>query len=180
MKGVVFNEFNELVEEKFGLEMWQKLLDKVKPESGGLYTSANTYKDEELFGLVAALSEETKVAVPDLVKTFGEHLAGKLTGLYPNFVEGKSIKEFLLSIHDVVHVEVKKIHPDAGLPSFEYEDPGDNQLVMIYKSPRKLEKLAEGLILGTGKVYNTPIDLKITKSYEKGDDHCRFEMTFPT
>jgi hypothetical protein len=57
MKGVIFTTFNQMVEEKFGLEVWDQMLDKVDPDSGRAYTSGATYEDTELFGLAGALSE---------------------------------------------------------------------------------------------------------------------------
>lgn len=35
MKGVVFTTFAQLVEEKFGLDVWDDILDEADPESGG-------------------------------------------------------------------------------------------------------------------------------------------------
>jgi hypothetical protein len=52
MKGIVFTTLNDMVEEKFGLETWEALLDKVHPESKGVYTAGGTYKDAELISYV--------------------------------------------------------------------------------------------------------------------------------
>ena len=43
MKGIVFTEFFELVEDKFGLEVVQQIIDECKLESEGIYTSVGTY-----------------------------------------------------------------------------------------------------------------------------------------
>ena len=148
MKGVIFNVFNQMIEEKFGLETWQELIDKTNPSSGGIYTSIDTYSTNELFSMVVALSQLKNIPVEALVLAFGEYAFVQLAKLYPQFFKGKDIKQFLLSIHGHIHVEVEKLYPGAELPSFTYEEPSANQLVMIYSSPRKLCKLAEGLIEG--------------------------------
>ena len=48
MKGIVFTLLNELVEEKFGPEVWEKALEIAKPASEGIYTAGDTYSEKEL------------------------------------------------------------------------------------------------------------------------------------
>ena len=74
MQGIIFNVLGELVEETWGMETWNSLLEKVDPESQGAYTAGMQYPDNELLSLVAELSEVTKTPVPDLVEAFGTYL----------------------------------------------------------------------------------------------------------
>ena len=48
MKGIVFTEFLDLVEERFGLEMVDAIISQSKLESKGVYTSIGTYSFSEL------------------------------------------------------------------------------------------------------------------------------------
>lgn len=179
MKGVMFNVFNTLVEEKFGLDVWDELLDRVDPDSGGAYTSADTYADAELVALVAALSDVTNVAVEDLLRAYGEYALEPLTKVYPDSVKpGTTLKDFLKSVHGIIHVEVKKLYTDATLPVFEYEEPTEDQLVMIYRSERKMPTVAEGLIDGAAKLFSEKIERKTTEINEGEDVHYRFDITF--
>ena len=179
MKGVVFTLFNELVETQFGLETWDHLLTTVNPASEGIYTAGETYPDEELLALVGALSDKTNIPAPDLVRAFGEYMFPKLAENYPVFLENESsLKSFLKTVHDVIHVEVRKLFPEAGLPTIEYEDPAENQLIMLYRSPRKMCHLSEGLINGAAKHFATPTIIGHEICMHKGDDHCRLELTF--
>lgn len=177
MKGIVFSLFGSLVEEKFGLEQWDRVLEQTQLESGGIYTSVGTYPDDEFIALVTALSENTGIMVEELVKTFGQYAFHKLVTFYPIFVEGKKIKEFLLSVHDVVHVEVLKLYSEAILPRFEYEDLQENSLVMKYYSSRNLPQFAHGLILGASEYFKVPLDVKY-KFIEGDDSHYRFMINF--
>ena len=52
MKGIIFSALNQVVEEKFGLEMWESLLEEIQPDSDGIYLSGEGYPDEELFAFV--------------------------------------------------------------------------------------------------------------------------------
>ena len=163
MKGIVYTLFNQLVEEKFGIEVWDEILDEVQPESEGIYTTTETYDNTELFALVGALSEKTNIPVNDLVKAFGQFSLGEFARRYPVFFENVNAKEFLQSIHDVIHVEVKKLYTDAELPTFTYEDPAPDKLILHYNSPRKLCVFAEGLIDGTAEYFETGIEYTQTK-----------------
>lgn len=64
MKGIVFTEFIEMVEEVYSPEMVDILLDSVTLSSKGAYTSVGTYDHHELVVLVAELSKRTGTEIP--------------------------------------------------------------------------------------------------------------------
>lgn len=178
MKGIVFNIFADLVTDKFGMDVWDQLIEETSPASGAIYTSAEVYPDGELVAYVTALSALTGAAPEDLIRTFGTYTMHKFYSLHPEFMADHSAKSFLESVHDVVHVEVKKLHPDTLLPDFEYESAGDTQLTMLYSSPRKLCHLAEGLIVGTAEIFKEEISLVHGECMHQGADRCRLELNF--
>jgi len=46
MKGIVFAEFLDLVEDKFSIEMAERIIDECDLPSKGAYTTIGTYKAE--------------------------------------------------------------------------------------------------------------------------------------
>jgi predicted hydrocarbon binding protein len=178
MKGIVFNIFSDLVTDNFGWETWDQLIERTKPGSDAIYTSGDVYPDEELVAYVTELSEITGAAAPALIRTFGKYMMHKFKGIHPEFLEGMDAKSFLSSVHDVIHVEVKKLHPDSLLPSFEYEDHAPDELTMIYASDRKLCPLAEGLIDGVAEVFEQKISISHPQCMHDGADSCRLELRF--
>ena len=54
--------------------------------------------------------------------------------------------EFLQRIDQHIHVEVRKLYPDAELPTFKYNKLNDDTLEVIYQSSRPFADLCEGLI----------------------------------
>lgn len=179
MKGIVFCLFNELVEEKFGLEMWETLLEKVQPESQGIYTSAANYPFTELVALVGELSAQSGLPANDLVTAFGEYMFPKFAERNPEFVSDiDNLKDFLKTVDQVIHVEVKKMYPSANLPSFDYEDDASDQLTMRYQSPRKLCHLSEGLIQGAAKHYGESIHVDHPVCMHNGAEHCDIIINF--
>lgn len=148
MKGIVFAEFLEFVEEQFSPEMSDRLIETSDLPSQGVYTSVGTYPREEMVTLVTNLSSLVGVPAPDLLKAFGKHLFGQFLVKFPAFFEGVATSfEFLSHVENVVHLEVRKLYPDAELPSFSCTFPDDRRMEMIYESKSNLPDLAEGLIL---------------------------------
>ena len=52
MKGIVFRSFFDMVEENFGFETVDKLLNSTQLESDGAYTTVGNYDHHELVALV--------------------------------------------------------------------------------------------------------------------------------
>ena len=178
MKGIVFNLLNDLVEEQFGLDVWDEMIETTAPASRGVYTSVEVYPDEELLAYVGAIAQHTGAGIDDVVRLFGKYMLGRFADIHPEFFSGQTIKSFLKSVHDVIHVEVRKLHPDVVLPEFTYEEPAENGLIMHYRSPRSLCHLAEGLIDGTSEHFGVEVTLKHTVCMHDGADHCVLELEF--
>ena len=96
---------------------------------------------------------------------------------FPQFFDHDGLFPFLLSVDHLIHVEVRKLFPDAGVPHFEYHEQLPDRLTMVYQSPRKLCKLAEGLIDGSAKHFNQAYHLTHDVCMHKGDDCCHLLVT---
>jgi hypothetical protein len=108
--------------------------------------------------LLGNLHEVTGVPVPDLLQTFGRHLFGFFVSSFPMFFEGVgSTFEFMPLVERYVHVEVRKLYPDASLPTFACEGPADGVMVMRYRSASDLPDLAQGLIEACIDHYGEPL-----------------------
>lgn len=171
MKGIIFTEFLDLVEKKFGLVMVDKIINQSQLDSNGAYTSVGTYEFSEMLQLISNLSENTDISVDDLLMVYSEHLFAALLKTHPNLVSHyKTPMDLVASIESHIHVEVKKIYPDAQLPTFDLEERTDNKMVMIYKSNRALYMLGKGLMLETFKLFNVPVNVNIEKLNTDGTE----------
>jgi len=161
MKGIVFTEFFDMVDEKFSIEMSERLIDEVDLSSGGAYTTVGTYDAHEMIDLVTKLSEISNIPIPELLKAFGRYLLSRFAVHFPQFFEGvTSTFDFLPRVDGYIHLEVKKLYNDAELPSFTYVSPYPGRIELTYHSVRNLPDLAEGLILGTADHFNEHVDVK--------------------
>ena len=175
MKGVVFTEFLEMVEDHFSPDIADQIVEASDLPSGGVYTAVGTYDHAEIVTLVQNLSAETKIGINDLLHAFGKHLFGRFVEGYPNFFEGEQDAfQFLQSVEEYIHVEVKKLYPDAELPSViaTLEEP--NHLKIVYRSDRNMGDLAHGLIEGCVKHFAEPIDIR--RSHASADTGFQTEF----
>jgi hypothetical protein len=158
MKGLVFTEFLELVEERFGVEVADRVITAAGLPNDGAYTAIGTYDHGELVRLVISLSRASGTDVPALVAAFGEHLFERLVASHPALMEEvRDAFSVFERLHGVIHTEVLKLYPAAELPEFECTRLTADRLVLEYHSPRGFADLAEGLIRGCAAHFGEPI-----------------------
>ncbi|MFO0875782.1 MAG: heme NO-binding domain-containing protein [Gemmataceae bacterium] len=148
MKGIVFTEFLEMVEDRYSLAMVDQILEAATP-GAGVYTAVGSYNYRELVRLVEELARATHTPPHTLVKAFGRYLFTRFTALYPHFFVGtQSAFEFLSKVDQHIHIEVLKLYPEAELPRFTWRELPPDGAEMTYHSSRPFADLAEGLIEG--------------------------------
>jgi hypothetical protein len=160
MKGMVFTELIEYVEENLGFEISDKMIDNADLPNNGVFTQAGNYPHEYLVSMVVALSQATGVEADKLVYIFGEYMFERILKIQPSFVnEYSSSIDFIAVVDEMVHVEVKKLYPDADLPRFIVESKDENSIVIIYQSEKRLEAFAKGLMQGCAKHFNQTLEI---------------------
>ncbi|MFY8022264.1 MAG: heme NO-binding domain-containing protein [Bacteroidia bacterium] len=161
MKGIIFTEFLDMVEKKFSIDMVDQIIEASHLSHGGSYTAVGTYPHTEMVELVVNLGKQTGIPVKDLLIQFGTHLFLKLAELYPQFVnEQFGLLPFLESIENHIHIQVKKLYPDAELPQFKTKLIHEKKLEMVYISERHFGDLAEGLLIGAITFFKQEASLK--------------------
>ena len=162
MKGIVFTEFLEMVESKYSADMVDQILEDSLLPSGGIYTSVGTYDHGEMISLLTELGKHTGLGNQELLRNFGEYLFDRFANLYPEFFgTTDNALVFLSKVDDYIHVEIRKLYPDAELPEFDCSGPRDGVLEMTYRSERPFAALAEGLIRGCIAHYGQSVDVGV-------------------
>lgn len=158
MKGLVFTEFLEMVEQKFGYQTANEIVERATLASGGVYTAVGTYPHQEMMGLLSELKRVTGQDVHTLLQHYGSHLFGRFALLYPDFFNAQGDAfAFLESIENHIHRQVLSLYPDAELPKFETHRKSDAVLEMRYSSARRMSHFAYGLILGCLAHFNEEV-----------------------
>jgi len=156
MKGIVFSEFLEMVDEEFGDEVTEKIIALSDLASGGAYTSVGTYDHNEIITLVTNLSKQTGIKTDKLVKSFGYYLVQRFQVLFPKYFDGIDDALVLLeNVNDHIHVEVRKLYENTQLPQISTQRTLDEGLKLKYKSARGMGDLAQGMIEGVIDIFGS-------------------------
>lgn len=163
MKGIIFNVVETAVTKLHGADAWDDILDHAGV--GGSYTALGTYPDSELMRIAGSACELTSADPADLMRILGRAILPDLAASVGDLVnyDGTAF-EFLAIIDDVIHVEVRKLYPDAATPSVTTRKLDERSIEVTYGSSRGLWALAEGLILGAGDLFDEP--LQVTRQSE--------------
>lgn len=175
MKGIVFTEFLEMVEQRDSLAMAQQVIDDAALPHAGGYTAVGTYPPGEMVRMVQAYGQHANQPAAAVLRHFGRHLFTSFERQFPDFIrEVTGPLELLESVDQRIHGEVRKLYPDAELPSFDCHRPDPDVLEMVYRSTRGLADLAQGLIEACLEAWKTPYRLQREDLGDGDGTHVRF------
>lgn len=176
MKGIVFQVAQECCETQHGPEAWDEILADAGVD--GVYTSLGNYDDSELISIVGAGAKKLGMGEGELITWLGESAIPIFFERYPHFFEShRKTIPFLLTLNSVIHPEVRKFYPGADVPEFGFKLNGENELIMIYQSKRKMCAFAEGLIRGTATHYKEKLEIEHQTCMNQGDSVCTMRIT---
>lgn len=146
--------------------------------NGTVYAMSEAYDDREFAQLVVTGSERLAMPADELLRDFGRYTGKNVfPRLYPAFYEiSAGTTAFLLTIEDRIHELVRATILNARPPELRVV-PGGDGVDIEYTSPRRLCRLLEGLVLGTGEHYGEPVAITEVSCTTRGDDACRFHVT---
>lgn len=178
MKGIVFTEFLDFVGGRYGADMVDDVIDNASLANDGAYTSVGTYPYSGMSALVGELANRTGVAAPELIRAFGARLCERFAAKFPAFFDAEErLFDFLASVDGHIHVEVRKLYPDAELPTFRMSSRSPGAIDLDYASCRPLEALAEGMILAAAEHYGETIEIARTRIKGPDGDVTRFSVS---
>lgn len=177
MKGVIFNVVEDAVVAGRGDDAWDAVLERSGLD--GSWTAIGDYDDAELLALVEATAGMLGLDADELTRRLGHDALLGLAERYPAFLapHAETIP-FLLTLNDVIHPEVRKLHPTARPPRFAFERTGERELVVVYESHRTLCRLADGMIRGAATRYGEVAQVVHEACTRDGAPHCRLRCTF--
>lgn len=173
MKGIIFNLVQDAITRDHGGDGWDDLVDSAG--ISGTYTALGNYPDADLSRIVTAGADAFDVPVPELVRAVGRDALMGLSVRYPHFFEPHDdVRSFVLTLNEVIHAEVRKLHADSDPPDFWFDDPAAQPLTVHYRSRRQLCLLAEGMLEGAGGYFGQDVTVTQTSCMADGHDHCTF------
>ena len=179
MKGIIFNIAEGFIIDKYGENIFEEIIANCKLQTTEPFVAPGTYPDSDLMEIVVKSADKLDLTVDEFLKKLGNYTFAKLAERYPNFVKQYNHpKDFLKTVETVIHVEVRKLYKDTQLPSFQYAEPSEKELIITYFSERKLYALMEGLIDGVADYFGVPIDQTHHIYKKDGTEYCDFHLKF--
>ena len=176
MKAVIFNLLEEVIVDAHGEQTWEDVLDLAGLD--GVYTSLGNYDDAEIMHIVSAVSSHLSVTDDDALRWFGQRAIPGMAERWPHFfTPHRRAVELLRTLNDVIHPEVRKLYSGTDCPHFNFPSSTDASLVIGYRSPRKLCRLAHGFILGVGDHFGETLRVNHLECMHEGSDRCLLAVT---
>ena len=181
MKGVIFNVLEDFIVENWGVETFETIFAKCPLHHRDGHIAPETYPDSDLTALVKTTCEELGIEPNQAIEVFGEYLFPQLARRYPIFLEGHEDPiEFLKTVDDVIHVEVRKLMQETALPKLAFHhDPENNDLIIDYRSKRQLCVLLKGLLAGVQNHFDANFEISEQCCVHAGADSCEFRIHEP-
>jgi hypothetical protein len=178
MKGVVFNLLEAFVVQTFGDEAWEAVLEK-SGHAGSVWVGPGTYPDEHLMAVAGVAAQHAGLPLKTAVRAFGKFSFGGLGRRHPDIVARFADPVSMLEgIESVIHVEVRKLMPEAVTPRILAERRPDGRLAVSYESRRGLCALLEGLLEGMGDHYGVNVTLEKSACQHDGAARCEYLVSF--
>lgn len=162
MLGIVFTSLIDMLEEKVSPDFADEVIVEAELQNDGAYTAVGYYPFEEMQKMVGILVKKTGKSANELLYDFGFYLFGKLSAAHGSVLANTdSLLQMLEHLDGDIHVQVRKLYPDADLPRFKVMSRTDNAMVLQYYSERDLYALAEGLMDAAAEYYGVTVEREL-------------------
>jgi len=177
MKGLVFTTFYFYCEDRYGADLLDDIIEDANLANKGAFTSVGTYPFEDMVALITALVKRTGQSLPEVLEDFGRFCFSKWVSYVPAHFENKDLFDILAGADEFHETEVRKLYPDAELPSFIVESRDECLLVLRYFSCKPLADLATGVIKGAAQHLGEQVDVRHRPASAGDENFVRFEVS---
>lgn len=177
MKGVIFTTFEAFVIDRFGEEFLDELFEASELKTDEAFVAPGTYPDEDLLSLVANASRMAGLEPATALRAFGRFAFPRLALSLPDLrAEYETPRELLRNVDDIIHVEVRKLWPEAETPRILVLEESEAAMRVRYVSERGLCAVFEGLVAGLGDFFTVSIESEHLECLHDGANACEFEI----
>lgn len=162
MKGAISKCLLELIDEKFGEETSQKIIDASKAQSNSrkFRSTLSDVPDTDFFQLLETAIQVTGLSAEQAADAFGEYWCCTYIDKYYPFIAKKfeNARDMLLGM-DKVHQQVTATMENARPPRFDFHWRNETDLEVTYKSGRNMIDIYVGLARGVGKRFGETLEV---------------------
>jgi predicted hydrocarbon binding protein len=159
MHGIVFTEFQHYIERGSHDGRWHDVLHGANLDRR-VYVSIRHYPDKEFSDILGAASRALHRPVDEIVEEFGAFIAPDLLGMYAMLIKPEwRTLDVIEHTEAVIHSVVRVNQVGASPPQLKSRRVAPDEIEMIYDSPRKLCRLAKGIIRGIAAHFDERIEI---------------------
>jgi predicted hydrocarbon binding protein len=141
------------------------------------YLPSGVYPDDDAVTLLQSIADTSGEPLPDVVERFGEFLAPHLLKVAGTSVDPAwKLLDLVEQTEEIIHTLVRMKNPGAKPPVLETVRVDPCELHLVYTSPRRMCRLARGLIRGMGRHLGEPVEIEETSCMLRGDPFCTFVL----
>lgn len=146
MKGIIFVELMNFMDERFGADFTERVVERAGLPNEAAFTTIGNYPSEYAGTLVASASGLADADAAGLCEAFGRYLFQRFEVRFPHLLKRYgSSRELLDHVQSHIHEEVKVIYPGATPPSVTTQECEEG-FVVAYRSHRAFAHIAYGLV----------------------------------
>jgi predicted hydrocarbon binding protein len=177
MHGIVHAELRDFAIGRVGADGWDEALARAGVP-GKVHLLSETYPDEELAALLEALVDATGEQPGPLLEQFGAASVPGLLKTYGSFLKaGWRTLDVVEHTERVIHRTVRLQHPGADPPPLRAERTADDEVRILYDSPRRLCAFGTGVIQGIADHYGESVEIAQPSCMLRGDTLCEIAVT---
>ena len=146
MKGLIFVELINFMDETFGGDFTEQVIEEANLPNHAAFTSVGFYPSEHAGTLVAVASRLASADATEVCEAFGRFLFQRFEVRFPHLMSRYgSARSMLDHVQSHIHEEVKIIYPGATPPSVTTQECAEG-FEVIYRSHRAFAHIAFGLV----------------------------------
>jgi len=182
MHGLIFVTWEKYLSERFSGALLRDYRAAIGETAATSPLASRTYSDDVLLAGVQAASKLTGLPLDTLLWEYGRYfMINGLTGHLCAYLltRVKNGRELLLMMRQA-HAQMRRLPDGLTPPLFAYQaiSGSQNDLALLYDSPRHLCALLWGAIEGAALRYGQRIRITEVSCMKRGAPVCRFELHF--
>ena len=174
MLGFFFTELKQFVVQELSESAWIEILGKVGLASKDSYMNGLYYPDEDMSRIVVGVSNMTGMSIDQVLTEYGTYVGKDLFSAYKPLIDPSwKTLDFLEHVEESIHQVVRARNRKASPPRLVCNRLTSRELVIDYRSERKLCRVARGIALGVAGHYGEAIEIVEETCMHKGDPSCK-------
>jgi predicted hydrocarbon binding protein len=180
MHGLIFMTWEKYLAERFGTDFLKRYRDSIGETTATLPLANRLYDDAVLLAGVGAASQLSHFPAETLLHEYGRYfIINWLTSHLCMYIltSVESARDLLLTMRDA-HARLRRTNDSLQPPLFEYRSVTDNEVVLVYDSPRQLCPVLLGAIQGAAERYGETVQIQELSCMKQGAAVCQFKAHF--